>query len=73
MRVSSMDVGCPVCDADITMVMHISSYMTDYAEVPWRYSAELLLILCCFATLLIKKQNTCRRYTIRRTDDEENY
>jgi len=38
MRVSYMDVACPVCSADMTMVMRILSYMTDYAEVHWRHS-----------------------------------
>jgi len=34
-----VDVGCPVCRADITMGMRIFPQMTDSAEVHWRHSA----------------------------------
>jgi len=42
-----MAVGCPVCGADITIVMRIFS--------AGDYQPNYLLLLCCFATLFYQK------------------
>jgi len=69
-----MDVGCPVCRADITIVMRI---FLIWQTMP-KYSVDIQPNYCYFCVLSLlcfikKKHKTRRRYTIGRTDDEENY
>jgi len=67
--VCHIEVGCTVCHADITMIMRIFLICQSILATNSLISATFML----FRYFFIKKHKTRRWYTIRRTDDEENY